>query len=765
MLVGAPLFGTADAPELGQVTVYINGDKGLFEPTARPLTGSGVARARFGSALARAGDLDQDGFEDIAIGAPYEDDGRGAIYIYRGGRGDFVTTPSQRIAGKDIGESLRGFGISISRGLDIDSNRYSDLLVGSYASGDAVLLRTKPVIEFVSSLTAKPDKLEKDTKEFEVEMCLGYRGNFVPSQADTNVTLKIDSYHAQSRLVVQNKDVGSVTFPLKIRKDRSQCRSFTVAIRSSSRIDYTIPIQLSLRYSLKSDGRDEPGSRPVIVSTRTDKRTFRVSRKRRQADNFPLDDFCSSCPVPNINMASQQQVRLNVPFSVGCGADGICSTDLRLSYSFPDLKRGQYVIGSTSQLTLELSLKNAGEPASLAELSVDIPSPLALVRVPPTCQERDPGHGSVVLTCGVLPHPFYSDSSYTMRLVFDAADVTSAYKTLKFNASVTSTGIETVPADNILNFTLPLVSQADMEILGSPLLEQVFYDKEEDRSSDKKGTPNYLNVQHSYQILKYLPTPVKAVAISFIIPVNFTTGGGSVNFLRLYPPSATISGQPLTCSLQGTTDYIRSSDASAAGASDAEAIDLDEQQLKPDLTRRRRRQAGDMPAGGAPLANGTYILNCTRGSAIRCVRMTCQTVSFLTASARASVTLNMRVDMHVLEPLLGGRDQASVVTQGFVQILDGTSIAPDINRRPDVATVATALLPSKLESKPLAWWIILLAVLGAFLLLGAIAYLLYRLGFFKRSKHEQLLEEKKDAEIEENFGGPKETDALNPGDD
>lgn len=48
---------------------------------------------RFGFALASLGDLNKDGYEDIAVGAPYE--GNGVVYIYLGSKSGLISKPSQ----------------------------------------------------------------------------------------------------------------------------------------------------------------------------------------------------------------------------------------------------------------------------------------------------------------------------------------------------------------------------------------------------------------------------------------------------------------------------------------------------------------------------------------------------------------------------------------------------------------------------------------------------------------------------------------------
>jgi len=58
--------------------------------------------------------------KDIVIGAPYENDGRGAIYFYKAEKK--FSSYVQRISGGEISKTLAGFGCSISLAVDVDDN-------------------------------------------------------------------------------------------------------------------------------------------------------------------------------------------------------------------------------------------------------------------------------------------------------------------------------------------------------------------------------------------------------------------------------------------------------------------------------------------------------------------------------------------------------------------------------------------------------------------------------------------------------------------
>ncbi len=90
-----------------------------------------------GRRVAGAGDLDGDGYDDIAIGAPYVDAAgtlAGAVYLFRGPLGGVLgvteadATLHGEVAGDWAGFGLAGVG-------DVDSDGLDDLLVGAYRHG------------------------------------------------------------------------------------------------------------------------------------------------------------------------------------------------------------------------------------------------------------------------------------------------------------------------------------------------------------------------------------------------------------------------------------------------------------------------------------------------------------------------------------------------------------------------------------------------------------------------------------------------------
>ncbi len=88
----------------------------------------------FGDNASMVGDVNADGVDDFAVGAPLADTAAGAVYLFWGPLSGGSPTADASITG----ESLSAFGSGIWGGEDFDSDGYSDLLVsaptGSYPS-------------------------------------------------------------------------------------------------------------------------------------------------------------------------------------------------------------------------------------------------------------------------------------------------------------------------------------------------------------------------------------------------------------------------------------------------------------------------------------------------------------------------------------------------------------------------------------------------------------------------------------------------------
>lgn len=110
------------------------------------------------------------------IGAPYEGDS-GAIYLYNSNKNG-VLKCSQKILGSEFSENIRGFGISISKPLDINNDL--DIAVGAYLSEQVVLLPSIPVVSIKIDLEYSEQKLSRDSKFFLIYICTIYEGVYAP---------------------------------------------------------------------------------------------------------------------------------------------------------------------------------------------------------------------------------------------------------------------------------------------------------------------------------------------------------------------------------------------------------------------------------------------------------------------------------------------------------------------------------------------------------------------------------------------------------
>lgn len=129
LAVGAYLY-TVDQSSEGAVFIYYGSGSGLSD-TYDVILDMDVASSKFGYSLSSAGDVNNDGYEDLLVGSIWYPIG-GAVFLYYGSADGLSGTPFGIFAT----ETSTNYATSIAGGLDINGDNYDDIIVGakSYAS-------------------------------------------------------------------------------------------------------------------------------------------------------------------------------------------------------------------------------------------------------------------------------------------------------------------------------------------------------------------------------------------------------------------------------------------------------------------------------------------------------------------------------------------------------------------------------------------------------------------------------------------------------
>ncbi|MDX9720062.1 MAG: Ig-like domain-containing protein [Myxococcota bacterium] len=129
VLVGVPYYDGGQVDE-GAAFAYHGSLTGL-ESTAVWSVESNQANARLGWSVAGIGDVNQDGFYDVAVGAPYYNGGEleeGRVYVFHGSNSGLQSTAAWQ---QESNEPGAHFGISVAGIGDTSKDGYSDLAVGA----------------------------------------------------------------------------------------------------------------------------------------------------------------------------------------------------------------------------------------------------------------------------------------------------------------------------------------------------------------------------------------------------------------------------------------------------------------------------------------------------------------------------------------------------------------------------------------------------------------------------------------------------------
>ncbi|XP_077594979.1 integrin alpha-M-like [Stigmatopora nigra] len=327
VLISAPMYVEDDRQ--GRVYVCVMIGRRIECQFNSPLVLRGVASpgGRFGSSLAILPDINSDGRNDLVVGAPLEDDGRGSVYIFHGEQKKISVTFSQRIAGLELESGLRFFGMSISQSsADLSGDKMVDLAVG--AKGRVILLRSKPIVLVDSILSYNPKQIStknttcENPKPFNAEICflMSSLSPVSTARARVNYTLMLDV----TRKVPSNRAYIS-------EKNRETSRSMILDLERQQ--------CFLVKFYIKPCTDDSLN--PLYNELQM---TF---------EGLPAANDLS----PTLAMQTKMTTLHPLSFEIDCGEDRTCEDNLKLNFTSSSEVR----VGIDELLNVSVSVENRGE--------------------------------------------------------------------------------------------------------------------------------------------------------------------------------------------------------------------------------------------------------------------------------------------------------------------------------------------------------------------------------------------------------------------
>ncbi|XP_042235673.1 integrin alpha-PS1-like isoform X1 [Homarus americanus] len=483
LIVSAPFYHTSQAS--GAVYVYMNNDGGFtqnhpytkieglaqdkFMQILPPGTEGVAGETRFGFSLTSLGDLNKDGYIDVAVGAPYE--GRGAIYIYLGTSNGLLTDPAQIIHAEDMpGKPYNAFGYSLSGGMDLDQNGYPDLLTSSFCSDRVLLIRARPIIDIQTEVNSKNleniDPTKKGCTEDigSTETCFSFGACFkMTNNANTRTGLRL-KYTIEER-VYKNQPIARVRFGNSFeRRPNMVQRDIDLRPEDMGRFQCSREIVYLL-----------DGPRDILRSIR-----FKLSYEIIQREPRPVPE---GAPLPDIDdypILNQREAvkEFEATFAKDCGDDDICVSDLnvggRLDLEHHETQDSYLLrLGEQDSVPLHVEVNNTGEPAYQSTLRITHHKALIL-----NLKESQVGKyvcsstSATVVQCGI-GNPL-TDSTGPLILNFRESGQPFDKRFIVFTVMANSSSTEKTPQDP-LHFKVEVIKKSEISIIGSVTPEQAFY--------------------------------------------------------------------------------------------------------------------------------------------------------------------------------------------------------------------------------------------------------------------------------------------------
>ncbi|XP_014002216.1 integrin alpha-5 [Salmo salar] len=702
LLVGAPMYMTRGSDsrleEVGRVYLYLQRGPLDLEPTLN-LTGTQVF-GRFGSTIAPLGDLNQDGYNDLAISCPFGgEDQQGLVLIYNGFAGGLRDTPSQVIDGQwASGTVPASFGFALRGARDQDMNGYPDLIVGAFGVDKAILYRSRPIVSTSASLTIYPTMINPEEKSCSVDngnttipvscvnlsFCLSANGKYLPDNLGFLVEVQLDR--------LKHMQKGGVKRALFVDSQQAMLQR-SVRVRSGERVCHETKIYL----------RDDKEFRDKLSS-------IYISL------NFSLDPqaaFDSHGLRPILNYQTIELIEQKAQILLDCGEDNICVPDLKLAVHGD---RKEVYLGDDNSLTLTFNARNEGEGGAYeAELYVVLPPEAdysgiarnneSLTQLTCSYEAENQTH---YLSCD-LGNPMKSGTSLWAGLRFTVPRLKDTRKTVQFELQIRSKN-ENNSHSEVVPYKLEVVVQADVILQGVSRPDKVFFPPPNWKVSKTPQEEQDIGpvVQHVYELVNKGPSGISHTVLQLSCPLSVQGQG------LLYPLEMSTEG-PLNCTTNYSINYLQLKLQQTSTEQPPLLVPGQDHHIE------RREVQRDQLAEHTNLSCSNvecWTLQCDVGL----LEKGTSAILKLRSGIWAETFIERAYKGYVLECLA----RFSVVKMPYVIL---PKEVPSGSKK-----VVTPLVWNKQDSQySVPLWIIILAILAGLLLLALLIYVLYKLGFFKRS--------------------------------
>nr|XP_046272008.1 integrin alpha-IIb isoform X2 [Scatophagus argus] len=484
VLIGAPLFMgrvMEQLQERGQVVLYLQRRHASFSSRPDQSLIGFSPYGRFGSSIAVLGDLDMDGYHDVAVGAPWSgDSGQGQVFIYLGNSNGLSATPSQ-VIGSPVPTSRMAFGFTLRGGTDVDGNGYPDLLIGAWAADQAFVYRSRTVIRSLVSVSLLPDFLNPEVKLchrentpvscFVVQMCVHVSGHRIPQETALSLELQMDRLKqpmARRTLLLSSSQSQDMMKLMVQREEGVACVNQTAFLRSEEDVrDKLSPIFIAVNVSL-------------------------------------LNSTQHALLYGQTHASAQTRIILD------CGDDNICVPDLKLR---AEPLSDSVLVGEDQSVMLSVSAENDGEGAYETELVVQIPehthfqSSQGVKRL--VCVQKKENQ-TVVVVCD-LGNPLRQGHTLQAGLLFSVSHLEEVESHITFNLRIRSKN-SVNPNSNEVMVEVLVKAEATLEIRGGSSPPEVVMPLPDWQPAVHPGSLKDLGplVEHVYELRNQGPSAVNA---------------------------------------------------------------------------------------------------------------------------------------------------------------------------------------------------------------------------------------------------------------